>query len=199
MNPIRDAAAFARGQALGLPVGTETWDAWQKEAARLDAQADAAREPWLVEAHRPTAPVLCGPMPHATFAQADRQVVVPQHSKWDQRALSLARTLAGWSSCTRDKVGAVVMSAEHDVVATGFNDTPSGSPNCGDGGCLRAGRSCPSGSPYADDESCLHAEDNALQRAGLRARGATLYVTRLPCATCRRRAQTAGVARVVWE
>ena len=117
--------------------------------------------------------------------------------KWDHRALTLAHTIAGWSSCVRDRVGAVVMSPEHDVIATGFNDTPAGSRNCGAGGCPRADRSCPSGSPQADDELCLHAEDNALQRAGLAARGATLYVTRQPCAPCTRRAMTAGIARVV--
>jgi dCMP deaminase len=118
-------------------------------------------------------------------------------TKWDRRAVALARAVATWSSCTRDRVGAVVMSPDHDVVATGFNDTPRGAPNCGDGGCPRAGRSCASGSPQADDELCLHAEDNALQRAGLQARGATLYVTRQPCAPCARRALTAGIVRTV--
>jgi dCMP deaminase len=118
-------------------------------------------------------------------------------NKWDQRGLQLARTVAGWSSCTRDNVGAVLMSPDHDVISTGFNDTPRYHGNCGDGGCLRAQRTAPSGSPQLDDEFCLHAEDNALQRAGLAARGATLYVTREPCAPCSRRAQTAGIARVV--
>ena len=117
--------------------------------------------------------------------------------KWDARAGELARTVAAWSSCTRDQVGAVVMSPEHDVVSTGFNDTPKGAANCGDGGCPRADSTCPSGSPQGDDELCLHAEDNALQRAGLRARGATLVVTRRPCAPCSRRALTAGIARTV--
>lgn len=118
-------------------------------------------------------------------------------TKWDYRALGLAREVSTWSSCWRDQVGAVVMSPEHDVIATGFNDTPRGAPNCVDNGCPRARRTCPSGSPQADDELCLHAEDNALQRAGLEARGATLYVTREPCAPCARRALTAGIARTV--
>jgi dCMP deaminase len=117
--------------------------------------------------------------------------------KWDHRAVELATTVAGWSSCWRDMVGAVVMSPDHDVVATGFNDTPRGWPNCNAGGCRRASRTTPSGAPQAEDEVCLHAEDNALQRAGLEARGATLVVTREPCAPCLRRAYTAGIARVV--
>lgn len=117
--------------------------------------------------------------------------------KWDVRGLALADTVARWSSCTRDRVGAVVMSPEHDVIATGFNDTPAGWSNCGAGGCPRAGRLSPSGSPQLDDEVCLHAEANALLRAGLRARGAVLYVTRQPCAVCNRIALTAGIARTV--
>ena len=117
--------------------------------------------------------------------------------KWDYRGADLARTVATWSSCWRDRVGAVVLSPDHDVISTGFNDTPRGWLNCGDGGCPRAGRTTPSGAPQAADEVCLHAEDNALQRAGLRARGATLVVTRTPCPTCHRRAYTAGIVRLV--
>lgn len=121
----------------------------------------------------------------------------PVVSKWDARGLGLAREVATWSSCTRDQVGAVVMSAEHDVLSTGFNDTARDLLNCGDGGCPRALRRPEPGQGYLDDEECLHAEANALQRAGLAARGATLYVTRQPCGGCARAAKTAGIARVV--
>jgi dCMP deaminase len=118
-------------------------------------------------------------------------------SKWDWRGLGLAREVSSWSSCHRDRVGAVVMSPDHDVVSTGFNDTPRTLVNCGEGGCSRAYSTAPSGSPQLDDELCLHAEANALQRAGLRARGATLYVTREPCAPCTRSALTAQIERIV--
>jgi deoxycytidylate deaminase len=118
--------------------------------------------------------------------------------KWEARAKGLAREVRGWSSCLRDKVGAVVIDPEAwDVVSTGFNDTAPGLPNCDAGGCPRAFRDSPSGSPYLDDEECLHAEDNALQRAGTRARGAWLVVTRAPCGNCQRRAKTAGIARII--
>lgn len=118
-------------------------------------------------------------------------------TKWDRRAVGLAREVASWSSCPRDQVGAVVMNDDYDVISTGFNDTPRGAPNCGEGGCPRVQRNPESGTAQADDELCLHAEANALQRAGLRARGATLVVTRAPCAPCRRSAATAQVARIV--
>lgn len=118
-------------------------------------------------------------------------------AKWDARGLGLAREVSTWSSCCRDRIGAVVMSPEHDVVSTGFNDTPADMTNCGEGGCPRAWSEAPSGSPQLDTELCLHAEANALQRAGLAARGATLYVTRQPCAPCTRSAYTAKIARIV--
>lgn len=123
--------------------------------------------------------------------------VGPPVGKWDTRAVELARTVAGWSSCTRDQVGAVVMSPDHDVLSTGYNDTPRGFLNCGQGGCPRAARTAPSGSPQLDDEMCLHAEQNALMRAGLLARKAVLVVTRWPCAPCQRAALTAGIERIV--
>lgn len=111
----------------------------------------------------------------------------------------LAIQVSEWSSCTRDRVGAVVMTVDHDEFIVGFNDTPRDTPNCGDGGCPRAVRSNPSGSPQLDDEMCLHSEDNALQRAGLRTRGAILAVTRRPCPNCLRRALAGGIAYIVLE
>lgn len=121
----------------------------------------------------------------------------PPRDKWEHRALKLAHEVKTWSSCTRDQVGAVVMTADHDEFVVGFNDTPRGLTNCGEGGCPRAWSEAASGSPQADDELCLHGEDNALQRAGLRTRGAILAVTRWPCQPCYRRALAGGIAYIV--
>lgn len=125
--------------------------------------------------------------------------VGPPRDHWERRALQLAHTVASWSSCTRDQVGAVVMTVDHDEFIVGFNDTPRALLNCGEGGCMRVQRSNASGSPQLEDELCLHAEDNALQRAGLRTRGAILAVTRAPCAPCGRRALAGGIAYIVLE
>lgn len=137
--------------------------------------------------------------PRATRAAVNQ--MAEKQAKWDSRGLGLALEVSTWSSCPRAQVGAVVMSPEHDVISTGFNDTAAGMLNCGDGGCPRVARAeagtVVPGVDYADEDECLHAEDNALQRAGLSARGATLYITRPPCATCQRRAKTAGIARTV--
>lgn len=44
----------------------------------------------------------------------------------------------------------------------------------------------------------LHAEQNALIRAGDRARGATLYCTEEPCNACMRLVRGAGIDKAVW-
>lgn len=120
-------------------------------------------------------------------------------AKWIERARGLAGEVSTWSSCTRDKVGAVVIDPKSwDVVAVGFNDTAPGLRNCVDGGCPRAARCPKPDSPMAPQDECLHAEDNALQRAGLGARGAWLVTSRRPCAGCTRRARVAGSLVLIW-
>lgn len=59
----------------------------------------------------------------------------------------------------------------------------------------------PAGSSYdTGPGACIsiHAEINALLRAGIRARGSTLYLTDQPCDGCWRLIRGAGVTRVVW-
>ncbi|TDA65668.1 MAG: bifunctional diaminohydroxyphosphoribosylaminopyrimidine deaminase/5-amino-6-(5-phosphoribosylamino)uracil reductase RibD [Clostridia bacterium] len=91
-----------------------------------------------------------------------------------QLALDLARQGLGYTS-PNPAVGAVVVSPDGEIVGRGYHH--------------RAGEA--------------HAEINALQEAGARARGATLYVTLEPCShygrtpPCVRAVIAAGVARVV--
>lgn len=152
---------------------------------------------------RPDAPVEAEPRILDSWGdkraeRALQDALAGKREKWDQRGLGLALEVATWSSCSRAQVGAIVMNADHDVVATGFNDTAAGLLNCGDGGCPRAAREdIVPGQAYLDEDECLHAEQNALQRAGLAARGSVLYVTRIPCGNCTRQAKTAGIERIV--
>ena len=45
---------------------------------------------------------------------------------WDETWLSVARTVARRSLCSRDQVGAVVVSATNRLLETGYNGPPSG-------------------------------------------------------------------------
>lgn len=114
--------------------------------------------------------------------------------------MSLARLAATRSTCRRRHVGAVVVK-DRMVLSTGYNDTPRGMRNCGDGGCERCASEAPSGCSL-DTCLCLHAEQNAIVQAayhGIAIAGATIYCTHQPCLTCAKMIVNAGIARIVYD
>ena len=124
---------------------------------------------------------------------------------WDEHGLNLAEAAKGRANCTRRKVGAVLMLADHSVVVTGYNGGPSGGPSCLDGECPRGRMSTldlPPNSPYDSGSGlcvALHAEWNVLLRSSWhQLNGATLYVTEEPCHLCRILIAGTGIIRVVW-
>lgn len=119
---------------------------------------------------------------------------------WDAYGLALARTAALRADCTRRKVGAALMGADHRILALGYNGAPTGRP-----GCLSAG-ACPRGAfTHAEIPGglgnaghpvpciAIHAERNCMEHF-LASRGgnswerdldgATLYITDAPCTDC---------------
>ena len=121
---------------------------------------------------------------------------------WDEYGLALAQTASLRGDCRRSKVGAVLMSTDHRIAATGYNGYPPNGPSCLAGQCPRGllpYSEVPAGSSYAGNCSALHAEHNAILYADVhRRRGATLYVTREPCNGCRRIIERNEISRVVW-
>jgi dCMP deaminase len=135
--------------------------------------------------------------------------------QWDHYYMDIARTVGTRANCTGSRVGAVLV-ADNRIISTGFNGTPSGFPNCLDGGCVRcrdralakagridemADKSLATGPKQLDICICVHAEANALlsaARAGTRTEGTALYSTYKPCFTCLKEAIQAGVERVVF-
>jgi dCMP deaminase len=112
---------------------------------------------------------------------------------WDDYFLEIAYVVAKRATCDRKLVGAVIVDERHRIVATGYNGAPAGMVHCDENGhdlkeidgrmsCIRS----------------LHAESNALDDAGRRARGCTLYVTVTPCFECAKRIVNAGIVRVVY-
>lgn len=85
----------------------------------------------------------------------------------------IAKACAEESTCNRRCFGAVIVSPEGYVVATGYNGTPRKTEHCKH--CLREVYNVPSGYRY---ELCLsiHAEQNALLQAGKQACGADMYL-----------------------
>lgn len=104
---------------------------------------------------------------------------------WDQYFMRMAFMAASRSSCTRRKVGAIIVK-DNNVIATGYNGPPAGLANCDLVGCIRDDLNVPSGERH---ELCrgLHAEQNAIIQAavhGSSIRDGVIYTTTHPCVVC---------------
>jgi len=119
---------------------------------------------------------------------------------WDEYFMEITGLVAKRSTCLRRQVGAVLVK-DRNILATGYNGSPSGVPHCLDVGCLREKLGVPSGVRH---ELCrgLHAEQNAIIQAakhGTNIDGATLYCNTMPCIICTKMVINAGIKRVVYE
>jgi len=103
--------------------------------------------------------------------------------------MKMAELVAGQSYCKRAQVGAVIVK-DGNVIAIGYNGTPSGWPNiCEDD----SGRT---------REEVLHAESNAIAkcaRSVSSSDGAHLYVTHSPCVDCAKLIIQAGIGKVFYK
>jgi dCMP deaminase len=118
---------------------------------------------------------------------------------WEEYFMEIARLVARRSTCLRRQVGAVLVK-DKNILATGYNGTPSGITHCSEVGCLRQKLNVPSGERH---ELCrgLHAEQNAIIQAakhGVNIAGATLYCTNSPCIICSKMIINSGVQRIVY-
>lgn len=117
---------------------------------------------------------------------------------WDEYFMEIAKLVASRSTCLRRQVGAVMVK-DKNILATGYNGTPSGIRHCSEVGCLRQQMNVPSGERH---ELCrgLHAEQNAIIQAakhGVNIDGAVLYCTHSPCIICSKMLINSGVKRIV--
>lgn len=146
---------------------------------------------------------------------------------WSTYFLGIASSVSARGDCTRRQVGAVLVDPEtQDLIDTGYNGAPKGMPGCLSAGACPRGRhfgvqagpwedlsECACGKKWPCDEAvapgssydtgpgaciALHAEQNAVIRAGRKARGAVMYLTCEPCDGCWKLIRGAGVSRVVW-
>jgi dCMP deaminase len=111
-------------------------------------------------------------------------------SKWDERYMELAKSVAGWSKDPSSQIGAVAVNEKGQILTTGYNGFPRG---------------------IKDDDRLndrptkykyiVHAEQNAIYNAtynGVSLYGATMYVAGLPCCSdCAKGIIQVGIKRVV--
>lgn len=106
---------------------------------------------------------------------------------WDEYFMVIAHNAATRSTCRRRHVGAVIVK-DNRQKGMGYNDTPSGMPNCSDhSDCIRG---C---------NRTIHAELNAILEASPEERkNSTMYITDFPCWECAKIIVQVGVKRIVY-
>ena len=125
---------------------------------------------------------------------------INKRPEWKEYFIGIARLVSKRSTCTRRKVGAVVVRDKR-VLATGYNGAPTGLSHCAETGCIREKMGVPSGQRH---ELCrgLHAEQNAIIQAAyhvINIKGSILFCTTLPCSICFKMIINAGIKEVVYE
>jgi dCMP deaminase len=111
---------------------------------------------------------------------------------WDTYFINIAYAVAARSTCDRAQVGCVLVR-EKRILTTGFNGSPVGQEHCDDVGHLMVDGHC---------VRTIHAEVNAVIQAalhGVSTKGATCYVTHMPCLNCTKVLINAGIVRLVYN
>jgi dCMP deaminase len=126
---------------------------------------------------------------------------VSDRPTWHQYFLTITRNVAERSTCTRAKVGAVIVR-DKNILATGYNGAPAGLPHCLDVGCLVYTSRTPSGEVEENCFRTIHAEINAIAQAaknGASIRDADIYITHTPCIHCVKVLINTGIRRIFYE
>ncbi len=113
----------------------------------------------------------------------------------DEFFLMTALVTATRGTCTRRRVGCVLVDRRRHVLATGYNGPESGAAHCID-------RPCP-GADYSpgeglDECEAIHAEMNALLQCPDRHVIHTLYCTTAPCLACVKLLLNTSCKRIVF-
>ncbi len=119
---------------------------------------------------------------------------------WEDYFFQITYTVAQRSTCMRRKVGAIAVR-DNQILATGYNGTPTGITHCSEKSCLRAELNVPSGQRH---EICrgLHAEQNVIIQAaqsGISLQNATIYCTTQPCIICTKMMINVGIKEIFYS
>jgi len=122
-----------------------------------------------------------------------------ERPSWDTYFMRIAGEVALRSTCMRRQIGALIVR-DRRILATGYNNVPSGIEHCTAKGCLRDQLNIPSGQRV---ELCrgIHAEQNAVVQAakyGTAIDGASMYTTTQPCILCAKIMINAGITEIVF-
>ena len=125
---------------------------------------------------------------------------------WDKYFLAMAKLAASRSGCNSRPTGAVIVF-NHRILATGYNGSLPGQPQCTDNGdkyCLRR-LMLPDDSGDKKYVECpsIHGEQNAINQMVIQSSkipsGSILYCTLKPCIICLKNIASVGIREVVFE
>jgi dCMP deaminase len=126
---------------------------------------------------------------------------------WDEYWLDVAKSISKRATCLRRRFGVVIVK-DNELLGTGYNGSPRGTPNCIDlNKCLRQKYNVPHDSNYNLCRS-IHAEMNAILNSREKLNGATLYMygeysdtdkisSSEPCTWCKRFIINAKIKKVI--
>jgi len=124
----------------------------------------------------------------------------PIRPDWHEYFMSMAKLASTRSTCLAFPVGAVIVK-DKQILATGYNGSPSGSEHCTTQGfCYPGLISCDTSKTLPS--RAVHAETNAIAQAskhGMPTAGAEIYVTLEPCLNCLKLIISAGIKDVYYE
>jgi dCMP deaminase len=119
---------------------------------------------------------------------------------WDEYFLGLLEPIGKRATCDRGRSGAVIVSENNTILATGYVGSPPGQPHCDDVGHLLKTVIDENGNKSQHCVRTLHAEENAILQCakdGIRLNGSTIYCKMVPCYNCAMRIVRVGIKRVV--
>jgi dCMP deaminase len=108
---------------------------------------------------------------------------------------AMASLVSMRGTCTRRRVGCVLVNSQNHVIGTGYNGVASGQAHCFDVPC--PGANAPSGEDL-DQCYALHAEQNALLQCRDVREISTCYTTLAMCVTCTKLLLNTGTTRIVF-
>lgn len=131
---------------------------------------------------------------------------------WDQHFMGMCLWNSCRSTCAKWKTACILVK-NHDELALGYNGTPAGHEHCMDYWHIRWQKS---GGQSTFEQFLtsqefqknhriysakheVHAEMNAILKAGVSCKGATLYTLLSPCQQCTKAIIQAGIIRVVYR
>ena len=107
--------------------------------------------------------------------------------------LDMLKLVASRSTCIRRRVGAIIVSTDNHVLATGYNGVPQGLEHCIDTPCLGVN------DQPGNSDRCLavHAEINALLQCQDLTQAFAMFTSVMPCFVCAKAIANTPIKKLV--